>query len=104
MLRLGIGVCVDGSGLDAILRCCLANSSSQVLAVCMTSNERITDRAISPRLAIKIDVNGRVNFDVLLLAKEAFSLLVQEAYRDARLGMTGRTRDGRRDMVKCAKS
>lgn len=58
MLRFGVWVRVDGGGLDAILRSCLANSSSSVLAPYVTLNKRLTNKAISPRLAIRIDVNG----------------------------------------------
>lgn len=98
MLRSGIRVRVDGGGLDAILRCCSADSSA--LRLSMYAGIRIRKRrsykAISPRLAIRIEVNAFVEAGFLVTAEACLAryAVMLTAWWEARPRRWGRTIEG----------
>lgn len=58
MLRPSIGVCINGCSFDSILRSGSANASWVIQHILICMKKISTDKAISPRFAIRIEVKG----------------------------------------------
>ena len=77
MLRSSIGICVNSRSLNAILRSSPLNSPIVVQQIAIRYSKSKTDRAISPRLAIRIDDRGWTCAGSLLFVRSAFLRIVR---------------------------
>ena len=72
MLRSGVRICIDGGCFYSILGRGFANTSWRFQSYISCKDRTHTYKAISPRLAIKIDVNGWLGVVVCVADKELY--------------------------------